>query len=86
MDANEREHQLDAVLTGLVSKGCYEYVAQTMQFIEELGFEDNYKPEFMVELYFRTDRLEKALPYLMEAHPFDNRTWLIAFAHESPDA
>lgn len=84
VDANEREHQLDAVLTGLVSKGCYEYVAQTMQLIEELGFEDNYKPEFMVELYFRTDRLEKALPYLMEAHPFDNRTWLIALLMSLP--
>lgn len=84
IDAASREHQLDSVLTRLVGLGYYEYAAQTMLLIEELGFQGNYKPEFLVELYFRTNRLEKALPYLQAAYPFDNRTWLIALLMSMP--
>lgn len=84
VDADSGEHQLDSVLTRFVECGSYEYAAQTMQLIEELGFQGNYKPEFLVELYFRTNRLEKALPYLNAAHPFDNRTWLLALLMSMP--
>lgn len=84
VDADSKEHQLDSVLTRFVECGRYEYAAQTMSLIEELGFQGNYKPEFLVELYFRTNRLEKALPYLNAAHPFDNRTWLLALLMSMP--
>ncbi|MDE7025671.1 MAG: hypothetical protein K2O88_07310 [Paramuribaculum sp.] len=84
VNPDDREHQLDTVLTKFVEYGKYEYVAQVMELIEELGFQAMYKPEFMVELYFRTNRFERALPYLEKSYPLDNRTWLLALIMSLP--
>lgn len=78
------EMQFDGLVTKYTSLGDYEHLAQIMEVAEELGYVRNYNPEFMVELYFRTDRWEKTLPYLAECVPFNHKIWLLALLMSLP--
>ncbi len=84
MPEPERRIQLDKLLNAYVNTGNFEHASAVMEIILKSGYGKYYSGSFMTELFFRTEKTDNIVDVLNSAHPFDNRTWLLALVLSMP--